>query len=268
VARPRVIVLTGYGINCDEETAFAFKQAKARADIVHVNDLIEGGKKLADYQVLSFPGGFSYGDDTGSGNALASRIRNNLGQELLDFVSRDRLVLGICNGFQVMVNLGLLPALSGKFGKTEVALAHNDSARYECRWVDLGTASEKCVFTRGLAGMRVPIAHGEGKFYAADAVLKRLEKVGQVVFRYLGPNGQPAKGEFPYNPNGAANDIAGISDPSGRLLGMMPHPERSIHYTQLDDWTLRKEASRRGGKKLPQEGEGLMIFKNAVKYFA
>ncbi len=267
MAKPKVLVLTGYGINCDEETAYAFSLAGAKPEIVHVNDLIDGARKLMNYQILSFPGGFSYGDDTGSGNALASRIRNNLWQELLRFTESDKLALGICNGFQVMVNLGLLPALNGKYGVTEVALAHNNSARYECRWVDLGVAATECVFSRGIGGMRVPVAHGEGKFYARPAVLKQLEKKGRVVFRYLAPAGAPAAGVFPHNPNGALNDIAGVCDGSGRLLGMMPHPERNVHFMHRDDWTLLKEGYRRRGEELPQQGEGLAVFKNAVEYF-
>ncbi len=267
MAKPKVLVLTGYGINCDDETAFAFQKAGARAEVVHVNDLIDGRRKLADYQVLSFPGGFSYGDDTGSGNALASRIRNNLWRELERFVSADKLVLGICNGFQVMVNLGLLPALNGRCGMREVALVHNDTARYECRWVELGVASRKCVLTRGIKRWRAPVAHGEGKFYARPTVLKKLERAGQVALRYLGADGKPAKRVFPHNPNGALNDIAGICDVSGRLLGMMPHPERNIHFTHRDDWTLLKEKYRRAGKNIPEEGEGMAIFRNAVDYF-
>lgn len=266
LAQPKVIVLTGYGINCEEETAAAFRLAGARAQIVHVNDLIDAPRRLADYQVLSFPGGFSYGDDTGSGNALASRMRSNLWDELLTFVHADKLVLGICNGFQVMTNLGLLPALRGDYGRRQAALMHNDTARYECRWVELVVEPGPCVFARGMTTIRVPVAHGEGKFYTTADVLDELRRQGQVVFRYS-KDGAPAGGEFPYNPNGALHDIAGICDGSGRLLGMMPHPERNIAFTQRDDWTRLKEECRRHGGKLARESDGLRIFKNAVGYF-
>ena len=268
MAKPRILILTGYGINCDEETAHAFKLAGGKPEIVHVNDLIDGHKKLDDYQVLSFPGGFSYGDDTGSGNALANRIRNKMWDELKAFAERDKLAIGICNGFQVMTNLGLLPGLGGVYGRVGVALVHNDTARYECRWVDLGVAAPRCVFTRGIERLRAPVAHGEGKFYASVDVLRKLEAKGQIVFRYLGADGKPAGGEFPANPNGALQDIAGICDGSGRLLGMMPHPERNVSFTQRDDWTRLKEQYRRQGKELPEEGEGLAIFRNAVEYFS
>ena len=263
-----VLVLTGYGINCDGETRYAFERAGANAEIVHINDLIGGFKKLDDYQILAFPGGFSYGDDTGSGKALANRIRNNIWDELLSFVRSDKLIIGICNGFQVMANLGLLPALDGKYGSPQVALRHNETARYECRWVDLKVQSGKSIFTRGIDTLHIPVAHGEGNFYADEKVLKSLNEKGLVVFRYTLPNGERAEGRFPHNPNGSLEDIAGICDETGRLLGMMPHPERYIDFINRDDWTFLKEQYKRAGKELPKEGEGMKIFRNAVEYFS
>jgi len=158
MTQPNVLVLTGYGINCDEETQFAFQQAGAKADIVHINDLIDGRKKLGDYQILTLPGGFSYGDDTGSGNALANRIKNNLWEEVQKFVEGDHLLLGICNGFQVLANLGLLPATEQQYGKQQVALTHNTTARYICRWVDLKFTGES-PWVKGIDSMSLPIAH-------------------------------------------------------------------------------------------------------------
>ncbi len=259
-----VLVLTGYGINCDEETKFAFDRAGAKAEIVHINDLIDGRKKLSDYRILAFPGGFSYGDDTGSGNALANKIRNHLWNEVSKFVKGDNLVIGICNGFQVLVNLGLLPALEG-YGKREVALVHNDSARYMDRWVDL-QFSGKSPWIRSIDKMSLPIAHGEGRFFAEPAILKRIIENNLVAAKYI--EGEICKHQnLKANPNGAFEDIAGITDKSGRIIGMMPHPERAISFTHLPHWTLLKEKLKREGKPLPEEGPGLQIFRNAVEYF-
>lgn len=259
-----VLVLTGYGINCDEETKFAFESAGAAADIVHINDLIDGRKKLSDYRILAFPGGFSYGDDTGSGNALANKIKNHLWSELEKFIEDDNLVIGICNGFQVLVNLGLLPALDG-YGKRQVALVHNDSARYMDRWVDL-QFSGNSPWIRGIESMSLPIAHGEGKFYAEQNILKQIMENNLVAAKYI--DGEICKYQnLKANPNGALEDIAGITDKSGRIIGMMPHPERAIHFTHLPHWTLLKEKLKREGKPFPEEGPGLQIFRNAVEYF-
>ncbi|HSU72702.1 MAG TPA: phosphoribosylformylglycinamidine synthase subunit PurQ [Candidatus Binatia bacterium] len=258
---PNALVLTGYGINCDEETKYAFERAGANARVVHINDLIANKKSLGNYQIFAFPGGFSYGDDTGSGNALANKIRNSMWDELRSFIDQDRLMIGICNGFQVMVNLGLLPSLDGKYGERQVALMHNDSARYFTRWVDL-EFKDTSVWTKGLGTRTIPIAHGEGKLYAPKETLSRVK----VAARYV-------RGEIcelqnlPANPNGSLDDIAGVQDPSGRVLGMMPHPERAMDFTQLPHWTLLKEQYVREGKDIPQEGPGLQLFRNGVKYF-
>jgi phosphoribosylformylglycinamidine synthase len=262
----RVMVLTGYGINCDEETAFAFSRAGGEAKIVHVNDLISEPQMLAEFQILAFPGGFSYGDDTGSGNALANKIRNNVWGALMRFVDEGKLIIGICNGFQVIANLGLLPAIGGRYGDREIALTYNDTARYECRWVSLLGESKKCVFTKGISGLRLPVAHGEGKLVAEPSVLEKLVENDQIVFKYA-RDGAPAEGEFPFNPNGSAMDIAGICDESGRVFGLMPHPERNIFFAQQEDWGLRKEKLKREGKPLPDDGPGLTIFRNAVGFF-
>lgn len=268
MATPRVLVVTGYGINCDEETAFAFRAAGADADIVHVNDLIADRAMMGGYQVFSFPGGFSYGDDTGSGKALANRIKNNLIDEVRRFAERDTLILGICNGFQVMVNLGLVPALAGVAERVEAALEHNRSFRYQCRWVDCVVEKKSpSVFMRGIDRLHIPVAHGEGNFFAHGDVLRQIEEDGLVVMRYARPDGSPAGGEFPYNPNGAMNDIAAVCDRTGRIMGMMPHPERGMFFTQRDDWTLARERLAREGREMPEQSDGFTVFKNAVEYF-
>jgi phosphoribosylformylglycinamidine synthase len=263
--KPNALILTGYGINCDEETKFAFEKAGARAELVHINDLIDKHKKLEDYQILAFPGGFSYGDDTGAGNALANRIRNHLWEEVKEFVEKENLAIGICNGFQVMTNLGLLPAIDRQYGNRQVALVNNNSARYYDRWVDLKLEG-KSPWTEGINEISLPIAHGEGKFYADDKTLEQINLKKLIVARYV-------KGEIcnyqnlEANPNGSLDDIAGITDETGRVMGMMPHPERAIDFTHLPNWTFLKEKYKREGKEIPEEGDGMKIFRNGVNYF-
>lgn len=263
--KPKVLVFSGYGLNCEEETKYAFELVDAKADIIHINNLIDGTKKLNEYQILAFPGGFSYGDDTGSGNAYAQKIRNHLWEEIANFIKKDHLVIGICNGFQILVNLGLLPALNKKYGLPEVALVHNDSARYTVRWVDL-KVENKTPWLVGIKKLSLPIAHGEGKFYAPKKVLNQLIKKDLIALKYI-------KGEIcefqnlPKNPNGALKNIAGITDETGRILGLMPHPERAISFTQLPHWTYLKEKYLREDKPLPTVGPGFPIFQNAVNYF-
>ncbi len=266
--KPKTLVLTGYGVNCDAETKFAFDYAGAEADIVHINDLIERPSVLKNYQIFVFPGGFSYGDDTGSGKALANRIKNNLFDEIKAFTERDTLMLGICNGFQVMACLGVVPG-PGISVRPEVALMNNSSFRYQCRWVDL-KAEKDCpsVFLKGIEKLHIPVAHGEGNFYADKETLEKLESAKQVSLRYVNPDGSPADGKFPVNPNGSVNDIASICSPDGRIMGMMPHPERGMFFSQRDDWTLLREEYRRAGRELPEESDGIKIFRNAVRYFA
>ncbi len=268
MTRPKAIVLTGYGINCDDETRFAMEYSGADARIIHVNDLIENRKKLRESQIFIFPGGFSYGDDTGSGKALANRIKNNLLEDLYEFIERDTLMLGICNGFQVMANIGVVPGFHGKTGEAQIALEHNSSFRYQCRWVDL--AVEKgcpSVFLRGIRSLHIPVAHGEGKFYAPPDVLERMKSLNLVTMRYRLPDGAPARGEFPYNPNGSMEDNASMCDTTGRVMGAVAHPERGMFFTQRDDWTLLREDYRSRDEKLPEESDGMAIFKNAVTYF-
>lgn len=263
--KPKVLVFSGYGLNCEEETAHAFNLAGGQAEIVHINDLIDGRKKLSNYQILAFPGGFSYGDDTGSGNAYANKLKNHLWRDLIKFIEGDHLVIGICNGFQIITNLGLLPAFTSHYGKREVALTYNDNARYTVRWVDL-TIAGSTPWLAGMSHISLPIAHGEGKFFAPQEVLKKLKAKNMIAAKY-------AKGEIcqyqnlPANPNGSLENIAGITDETGRILGIMPHPERAIFFTNLPNWPLLKEKYVRDGKKIPEFGPGLKIFQNSAKYF-
>lgn len=267
MTQPNALILGGYGINCEEETAFAFERFGAKSTIVHINDLIDGLKHFDDYQILAIPGGFSYGDDTGAGKAFANRLVNNLREEVLNFVKQDKLVIGICNGFQIVTALGLAPALDEKYGERQGGLMANENNRYTCRWVNMKVKSKKCVWTKGIDTLFVPIAHGEGNFYMPEADLKELQKKDQIVFSYIKEDGSPANGEYPYNPNGAILDIAGICDESGRVLGLMPHAERHMFFHNRPDFTLLKEKYLREDKALPEEGEGGQLFKNAVDYF-
>lgn len=264
--KPKVLVLTGYGINCDEETAWVFNQAGGDARIVHVNDLVDGRERLSDWQILVFPGGFSYGDDTGSGKALANRIRNNLADPLRQFVDNDHLVLGICNGFQVLTCLGLLP--DPQAGTPQAALTYNNSARYICRWVDLSVEPDtRCVFTRGMSFFRAPVAHGEGRFTTDPETYDRLAANGQIVLRYALSPEKRAEGAYPANPNGSLHDVAGICDPSGRIFGLMPHPERACLFLQQDNWPSQAAQMKRLGEPLPLHSDSHQLFCNAVKYF-
>ncbi len=254
----RALILTGFGINCDRETQAALMRAGAAADRVHLNDVIADPGMLKGYHILAVPGGFSFGDDVASGRILANRLRYRLGGPLQEFIADGKLAIGICNGFQVMVKMGILPLFDGEF-RQEVTLAWNDSARFENRWINLATApGTKCVWLKGVEGLPLPIRHGEGKFIPGDdAVFEKLRANGQIALRYVNADGSPAAGKFPANPNGSCDDIAGICDPSGRILGLMPHPEAYVDRTNHPEWTR---------KDLPEEGLGLQLFRNAVEY--
>lgn len=263
--KPTVLVVAGYGLNCEEETKFAFELAGAQVDIVHINDLIAKPTLLKKCQVLAFPGGFSYGDDTGSGNAYASKLKNHLWTELEKFVISDTLIIGICNGFQILVSLGLLPAVQNQRGAQQVALLPNNSARYTVRWVDVQVQNTS-VWLKHIDILSIPIAHGEGRLYADESVLSSMKAQKQIALRYVSSE-MCTHQNLPANPNGAIDDIAGITDQTGRVFGLMPHPERAISFTNLPHWTLLKEQLLRSGKKLPKYGPSLQIFRNAVQYF-
>ena len=266
----KALVLTGFGLNCDLETAHAFEKAGALAQRVHINTLISGRVDLKDFHILAFGGGFSWGDDHGAGVIQALKMKNNLGDKLLSFVERGNMVLGICNGFQTLVNLGLLPGLDRDYTRRIVALTWNDCGNFRDQWVHLGTNSKSpCIFTRGMNLIDLPVRHGEGKFVADRAVVERLIRDNQVVLRYARKDGTPARGHFPENPNGSMDDIAGICDPTGRIFGLMPHPEAFNHPTNHPDWTRQKERLKREGITPDQEMTwGIRMFKNAVDHMA
>jgi len=263
-----VLVLTGYGLNCDFETAYAFELAGAVSTRIHINALISGEAGLKDYDILVFDGGFSWGDDHGAGVLEAVRLKSNINEALYEFIEDGKLILGICNGFQALVNLGLLPGFDGDHKARDVALTFNDCGNFRDDWVTLlGNQDSPCVFTKGVTRTEFPIRHGEGKFYASPEVIERLIDNGQVVFRYAAPNGGPAQGEFPFNPNGSIHDIAGICDPTGRIFGLMPHPEAFNHWTNHPDWTRIKESMKRQDESIDSEfTDGIRLLKNGVDY--
>jgi phosphoribosylformylglycinamidine synthase subunit PurQ / glutaminase len=263
--KPTVIILSGYGLNCEEETKFGFQLAGADADIVHINDCIHNPGILKRYQILAIPGGFSYGDDTGAGNAFANKLKNHLWEKLLRFSTSDKLIIAICNGFQILVNTGLLSGLYMPRGIKDVALLQNETSRLIDRWTDLENFSAS-PWLRGMHSFFLPIGHGEGRLFTTPETLARMKKSGMIALRYV-------KGEIcdyqklQANPTGTMDDIAGITDKSGKILGLMPHPERALFFTQLPHWTYLKEVYTRRGAPIPKEGPGFQIFKNAVSYF-
>ncbi|RJR15813.1 phosphoribosylamine--glycine ligase [Candidatus Microgenomates bacterium] len=264
VQKPRALVIAGYGFNCESETSFGFETAGAESKIVHVNDLIAKKQKLSEFDIIAFPGGFSYGDDTGSGNAMALKIKNHLWDDLLEFVHKQKLVIGICNGFQVLVSLGLLPALGEQYGTRQAALLSNSSANYVARFTDVKVSNDSLWF-EGIEELTLPIAHGEGRFFADAKTLQQLQEKNMIALRYT-------KGAFyrfskkPVNPTGTLDNIAALTNETGTVLGMMPHPERALFFTQLPNWTVLKITYEQEGKPVPYFGPGLRIFQNAVSF--
>ena len=256
---PRILVLRAPGTNCDLETAHAFQTAGGLADRVHVNRLLENPSLANDYQILCLPGGFSYGDDLAAGRILASQLRHFLADQIREFCESDKLVLGICNGFQVLIQTGML--LRDVKGVAHATLTDNDSGRFEDRWVDLRVAGSKCVFLADIERMYLPIAHAEGKFVVRDSqTYEQLDQAGQLVLRYASPSvGDDSAVPYPENPNGSQGNVAGLCDSSGRVFGLMPHPERFIDPTNHPRWTR---------EPIGETGEGLQIFQNAVRYFS
>ena len=254
----KVLVLRTAGTNCNYETDYAFQLAGADVEQVHINRLIKGEKELSSYQILALPGGFAYGDDIAAGKILANELKYKLRDSIEKFIADGKLMIGICNGFQVMVKAGLLPGFNGISDIQEATLYNNDSGRFECRWVYLkAVENNKCVFTKNIKQLvYLPVAHGEGKFTTIDeGVLDKLESEGQAVFKYVDADGNLAG--YPCNPNGSDRNIAGICDATGRIFGMMPHPERHISKYNHPRWTR---------ENLDEEGDGLAIFRNAVEY--
>jgi len=262
----RVLVLCGLGLNCEVETETAFRLVGASPERVHLLDLLDGRnrRRLGDYAIVAFVGGFSFGDHLGAGAVFANKIRFRLYDQLLEFIAGGGLALGICNGFQTLIRLGLLPGLDGDYRTPRATLAPNDRPGYRDAWVRLAFADDSpCVWTRGLAPMDLPSRHGEGKFVAeSPALLARLEAGGQVAARYVGPDGRPTT-EWPHNPNGSAGAVAGVCDPTGRLFGLMPHPDAFLYPFHHPRW---RALARR--ERLPAEGAGLSIFRNGVDFAA
>jgi len=246
--KPKAIVLRTAGTNCDYETVHVLDMVGFETDLVHINELIRGDKKLLDYQLLVIPGGFSHGDYLGSAKILANKMTYKLGNEIPQFIEKGNLVLGICNGFQALVKAGILPGFKGNYKKQETTLTINDSGHFQDEWIELENVNKgKCIFTKGIDfTIPCPINHGEGKFVASEEIIEKLGGNDQVVFKYV------------KNPNGSYEDIAGICDESGRVLGLMPHPEK--FFTHLNS----PQSTR---TEIKVEAAGLAIFRNAFAYF-
>jgi phosphoribosylformylglycinamidine synthase I len=261
---PRVCVLRAPGTNCDVETAYAFDACGGKSDRVHLFRLLENPALLKDYQVLCIPGGFSYGDDIGAGVVFGAQLRGRLGEALRDFMARDTLSLGICNGFQVLLKAGILPGGSTTWppqGEPAATLTWNQNGKYTAVWVKLQTASTKNVFLTGIDEIELPVAHAEGRIVVrSPETLAQWQSQHQVALQYTGGDPTPGSDLLPYpaNPNGSLANIAGLSDPTGRILGLMPHPERFLFATQHPQWTRRR---------LRGEGQGMQLFRNAIAYF-
>jgi phosphoribosylformylglycinamidine synthase subunit PurQ / glutaminase len=259
--KPRVLILRAPGTNCDQETAYAFGTAGGRPETVHLNRLLENPKLAENYQILAIPGGFSYGDDISAGRIFGNQIRHHLFDCLERFKAAGKLIIGICNGLQILVKSGVL--LPDRPDEPIATLTLNESGKFEDRWVNLRVCDDKCVFLRGIESMYLPIAHAEGKFVARDAAtLERLEKAGQLVLRYCqSPDSCPLTPDsslpYPLNPNGAQANVAGLCDETGRVFGLMPHPERHIDPTHHPRWTRERR----------ERGDGLKVFENAVQFF-
>jgi phosphoribosylformylglycinamidine synthase len=257
--KPTTLILRSAGANCDGETGFAFSRAGADVQAVHVNRLLENPGLLENFQILAIPGGFSYGDDIAAGKILANQLSHHLRDALHRFVAARKPIIGICNGFQVLVKTDLLPGpLAGRTGQT-ATLTNNDCQRFIDRWVHLAPKPSRCIWTADLSQLELPIAHGEGKFVPADqAVRQALWANEQVPLVYCRPDGSAPAGDAEFAPNGSTDDIAAVCDATGLVFGLMPHPERYIHPTQHPAWTRQSP--------LPEEGLGLRIFRNAVNY--
>lgn len=254
--KPQVLVLKTDGINRDEEMAYAFRIAGSDAKIVHVNELRNKKDKLSKYQIVVVPGGFSYGDDVVSGKILAVEMTSFLAEELSRFIERkNTLMLGVCNGFQVLVRTGLLPFR--RIGEMDVTLTNNSSGHFECRWIRMKVEDSRCVFLKNMQGREVtyPVAHGEGRFFAPEDVLKKVENENLVAFRYIDEVGKPTQ-TYPENPNGAMHAIGGITDTTGRILGLMPHPECFVRPEQHPNWRRIKSL----------KPDGLLLFQNMVHH--
>lgn len=256
ITNPKALIVRAPGTNCEHDTAFAFELAGAEATLMHVNQLVGDPGQIDAFQILCIPGGFSYGDDIAAGRVFAAQLENSLSDVLREFHAQGKLILGICNGFQVLIKSGLL--FDEAESQTPATLTWNESGRYRDSWVNLHADNQLCPFLKGIDQLELPIAHAEGKFIAFDEnELHKLEQKNQLAIRYCKASGPNGPVPFPENPNGSQADVAGICDPTGRVFGLMPHPERNIDPTHHPNWTRDCEG-----------GAGLAIFKNAVDYFS
>ena len=252
----KAIVQRPAGINCDMETEHALELSGAQAQRTHINRIIEDKILLDEFQIIVFPGGFSYGDDVAAGKIMANQIKHHLYEPIRKFIDDGKLVLGICNGFQVLVKTGILPGNNSAENQQEVTITYNDSGKFEDRWVYLAPQTDKCVFIEPGRQIYLPVAHAEGKIVTKDdAALDELKSAGHVAFKYVDENGN--EGAYPINPNGSMDSIAGLTDTTGRVLGLMPHPERFVRPTHHPHWSRLKEKPA---------SDGITIFNNAVKY--
>ena len=257
MAKPTAVIVRAPGTNCHEETAFAFETAGANVKVERLRDVLADPTILDQTKIFCVPGGFSYGDDLGAGRIFASKLSGPLGDRLKAFRDRGGLILGVCNGFQVLLQTGLLIAPAAD-GSPQATLAQNALGRFEDRWVHLSLTPGRCAFVTEPAVVTLPVAHGEGNFIVeTPEVLRMLESDKRVVCRYVDSNGKP--GGYPVNPNGATEGVAGICDETGRVFALMPHPERHLSPYQHPTWTRRDVQ--------PDYGDGFLFFKNAVRYF-
>lgn len=254
MVKPNVLILRADGINCDEELFYAFEKFGGKCEFVHVNELRDKSKKLSDFQILAIPGGFAYGDDIVSGKILATELISFLRRQLEDFISKKGQVIGVCNGFQVLVRTGLLPF--NNLGRMDATLANNLSGHFECRFIKIKIEDSRAVYLKPYIGQIIDISvnHGEGRFFANDSNLKKVEKENLVFARYIGTGGKPTQ-KYPENPNGSMNAIAGVCDPTGYIIGLMPHPEKIVELTQHPNF-------RRGNVK----ALGGFIFKGMINF--
>ncbi|MBF0467420.1 MAG: phosphoribosylformylglycinamidine synthase subunit PurQ [Desulfamplus sp.] len=272
----KALVLTGFGLNCDMETAYAFELAGAQAHRVHINSLVSGKADLNDFHILAFGGGFSWGDDHGAGVIQSLKLKNHIGEKILSFVNQGKLVIGICNGFQTLVNLGLLPGIDKDYKSRSVALTWNDCGNFRDQWIRMTVNPDSpCVFTKGfqtkISDIELPVRHAQGKFVTEASIIEKLIENNQVVLRYADEN-----------PNGSIYNIAGICDSTGHVFGLMPHPEAYNHYTNHPDWTRKRERIKRAFCKSDADESiranevsedrsltpGIRIFVNGVNYMA
>lgn len=267
--KSKALVPTGFGLNCDKETKYSLEVAGFSVDKIHLNDLYDKKFNLGDYHILLFIGGFEHGDELGAGVVWANNFKDYLGKDLLKFIEDGKLIMGICNGFQAVVKMGVLPGLDNNYNNRTVSVTYNDSGNFRDQWVSLKINQDSnCVWTKGIDYIDFPIRHGEGKVLTMDnEVRERLKKENLIVMQYcLWQTQELADGKFPDNPNGSLDDIAGISDPTGRILGLMPHPEGYNNFTNHPLWTRQKYELNKQSKKPDSEGLGIKIFRNAKEY--